>query len=352
MSDYYQQARSIEARLFPHKKISLGDLRQISDSVFDVNGVEINFSSQTVDTINHQIGTSKTQLSMVRNASGDVGEMNFRNFLSDATTFTNNKDVIIVASPETRSVVNVIIPKYEFITANQFFDFAAMFMDEAGYEFKKIEFIGDGRFDVMVYMQSLTPTIKQFAPGEDTITDGAYLHWTGDQIELGNVFTRLVCSNGAVATVNKHQSTLKAFNANEVRRIIELGKSRGLAEVGYQNYQNKALEAMSTQCSLAELQGLTAGLVSQRVGLDREMVDSILHTSNYEAHFESRGIDVKKQAKMIKTNLSAWDVFNILTAFATHTQLLQSESGKRSAVLRLANHFLQAERHIKNYIEY
>lgn len=288
---------------------------------------------------------------MVRNASGDVAQVNFRNFLSDASSVVYNKDVVIIASPETRHVVNVLIPRHEFIPPRQFFDFAQLFMDDAGYEFEKMEANSGGRFDIMIYMQSWVPTVRQFAPDEDTITDGAYLRWTGDQIELGNFYTRLVCTNGATDIVARKQSKLQSFTPSEVSRLITLAKSRTLPKIGFQTYEEKALEAMETHCSLAELKSLSHSLTGHNCGISPQTVDSFLPTRQYEKHFAARGIDVKQKARLIKTDLTAWDVFNRLTAFASHTTLLAPEDGARSHILNAASRFLQAERDIKHYIE-
>lgn len=352
MTNFTSQAQRIERQLFPHKMVRLGDLRQIDGSLFDLNGVDLVFEPSVIDSLNRRIGTSRTQLNMVRNASGDVVQVNFRNFLSDAATFTDNRDVVIIASPETRHIVNVVIPTHEFIPARQFFDFAQLFMDEAGYEFERMETSGSGRLDIMLYMQSRTPTVRQFAPGEDTITDGAYLHWTGDRIELGNFYKRLVCGNGAIATVKKKQTALLSFSPQEVCRMINLAKSRELPEIGFRTYAMKAVEAMDTQCSLAELQGLSAALTGRRTGLSQETVRSFLPTREYEEYFSARGVDIRRQGKLVKTDLTAWAVFNLLTAFASYTDRLAPEDGARGMILHAAMQFLQAERDIRHYIEY
>lgn len=352
MTDFTSQAERLERQLYPHKLVQLGDLRQIDGPLFDLNGIDLIFEPSVADTLNRHIGTSRTQLDMIRNASGDVGQVNFRNFLSDAATFSNNKDVVLIASPETLHVVNVLIPRHDFIPAHQFFDFAQLFMEESEYVYEKMEAQANGRFDIMLYMQSRTPTIKQFAPGEDTVTDGAYLRWTGDQIELGNYYTRLVCTNGATDTITNNQTKMHSFNPSEVHRMIELAKSRELPKIGFQSYEQKAIEAMETQCSLAELQSLSSVLTGPRIGLMPETVESLLPKRKYEEYFSTRGADIKRKSKLMKTDLTAWNVFNLLTAFATHTDELALEDGTRNAILNAAIQFLKTERDIKHYIEY
>lgn len=352
MTNFISQVERIEQLLFPHKQVSLGDLRQIDGPLFDLNGKELVFEPSVADTLNRQIGTSRRQLDLIRHASGDVGQVNFRNFLSDAVSFVHNKDVVLIASPDTHRVVNVLIPRHNFIPARQFFDFAQLLMDESGYEFEKMESRCDGRFDIMLYMQSRNPTIRQFAPGEDTVTDGAYLRWTGDQIELGNYYTRLVCTNGATDTVAKKQTKMHSFNPSEVHRMIDLAKSRELPKIGFQSYERKAIEAMATQCSLAELQGLSSYLTGRDAELLPEIVDSFLPTRKYEEYFAARGVDIKRNGKLIKTDLSVWAVYNTLTGFASHTDLIAPEDGARNTIRHAANRFLQAERDIKHYIEY
>ncbi len=352
MTDFNDRATLIEKKLFPHKKVALGDLRQIDGPLFDLNGLDLVFEPSVLNTLNRQIGTNRSQLDIVRNASGDEGEVNFRNFLSGATSLANNKEVVLIASPQTRNIVNVIIPRHDFIPARQFFDFAQLLMDEAGYEFEKIESLSGGNFDIMIYMQSRTPDIRRFAPDEDTISNGAYLHWTGDLVELGNYYTRLVCTNGATDTVTRQQAKLQSFNPAEVRRLISLAKSRELSEVGFRKYETKALEAMETECSLAELLGLQSILTGHRTAMSEEMVDSFLPTRKYKDYFNTRGIDTKRQGHLVKTDLTVWTVYNLLTAFATHTDLLSPDDGARSVILSAATDFLHADRDIKHYIEY
>ena len=83
-----------------------------------------------------------------------------------------------------------------------------------------------------------------------------------------------------------------------------------------------------------------------------ETVDAVLPTRKYEDYFRARGVDIKRQGRVVKTDLTVWAVFNLLTAFATHTDMFVPEDGTRSAILHTATSFLQAERDIKHYIEY
>lgn len=352
MKDFTSQAHKVEQQLYPHKIVSLGDLHQIEGALFDLNGIDIEFEPSVIDSLNRQIGTSRNQLDLVKNAAGDVGQVHFRNFLSDATTFARNKDVVIIASPVTRRVVNVIVPRHEFIPVQEFFNFAQMLMDEAAYDFERIESLGSGKFDITVFMQSRNPTVRAFAPGEEHITDGAYLHWTGDRIELGNYYTRLVCSNGATETITRKETKLQSFTPAEVHRMISLAKSRELPKVGFERYEQKALEAMETKCSLSELQKVSASLSGILKGISHATVDSLLPTRKYEEYFTSRGVDIKRQGRLVKTDLPVWTVFNILTAFATHTDMIAPEDGRRGEILRQAMQILLAERDIKHYIEY
>ena len=72
MTDFNDRATLIEKKLFPHKKVALGDLRQIDGPLFDLNGLDLVFEPSVLNTLNRQIGTNRSQLDIVRNASGDM----------------------------------------------------------------------------------------------------------------------------------------------------------------------------------------------------------------------------------------------------------------------------------------
>lgn len=352
MKSFDIEAKNAKSLIFPHKKIALDELRQIDGPIFELNGVDITFDHRVIDRLNAEIGTSRSQLQTVRNASGDTGEVNFRNYLSMARSLAERKEVVIMADPSSRKVVNVIIPKNDFIPIDQFFDFAGLFMEDAGYDFEQMRTSVAGEMEIIVYMQSLNPTVVEFAPGEETVTDGAFLRWTGDAIELGNLYTRQVCVNGMTETVERKRGTLTKFNPGEVKRIIMLAKSRELPTIGFEKYKQKALEAITTPCSLGELRLLHGRL--QRIGanLHPEVIDGIIPYIEYDNHFKSRGVDTKHQGPIIKTDITAWQLFNRLTDFASHTELLEQYDSTRHVIQNMATTFLKADRDIKQYIEY
>lgn len=352
MNNFELETKRAKNLIFPHKKIALDELRQIDGPLFELNGIDLTFDQRVIDKLNAEIGTSRRQLEIVRNASGNSGEVNFRNFLSVAQCLAQRKEVVIIADPTSKKIINVIIPKNDFIPIDQYFDFACILMEEAGYEYERMNTSLSGAMETNIYMQSQNPTTRQFAPGEETMIDGAFLQWTGDSIVLGNYYTRLICSNGATEIVERKRSTLTTFSPQEVKRIIKLARSRELQQIGFENYRKKALESMDTFCSLRELRSVSRRLVGSNTGLTEESVETIVPLKEYEEHFKSRGIDTKRQESVIKTGTTIWQLYNNLTDFASHTELLPYEDSTRHVIMNTASDFMKSKHDIQQYIEY
>lgn len=231
MTDFEIQAQQARERTLPHKTITLDRLRQIDDRLFDLDGMDVTLTPGAMDRLNTEIDISRSQLNVVKQASGDGADANFRNYMAMAQSITRQKEIVVVADPKTRTIVNLFAPQKQFITLDQFFDFVFIFMENAGYTFERMVSSDSGTLDNIVYMQNEHPTIDSFAPDEDTVTNGAFIRRSGDAIELGNYFTRLVCTNGMTQTVERQRGVMHTFNPQEARRLIEMADNDQLAAI-------------------------------------------------------------------------------------------------------------------------
>ncbi len=351
-SDFRMQRDAAKAALYPHKIVRLDEIEQVEDNVFSIRDVDVTLSDIAQIQLNRAIGTNEKQLKMVRDFSGNVGEANFRNYLSVAKNQKDAKEIVLIASPSEQVVTDVIIPKHDFIPIDTFFDFAEMLMDGNNIRPERVRYSRNGIMDVMIYMQSETPVIQAFAPNEDFITDGSYLRWTGYSIEFGNYFVRLICTNGQTQEINESRSRIYTLQGEDVNRMMKLAMSKETIANGFIRFQRLALEAMDTQVSLRELGHLYRGLIGQKVQLSIESANEIAPYNDMVNYFETRGTDITGREQLIKTNLSWWQLYNNLTQFATHTDLLAEDDIRRTAIHQMAMQGLASKHDIKNYIEY
>lgn len=352
MTEFEIQAQQARERTLPHKTITLDRLHQIDGRLFDLDGMDVTLTPGAMDRLNTEIGISRSQLNVVRQASGDGADANFRNYMAMAQSITRQKEIVVVADPTTRTIVNLFVPRKQFIPLDQFFDFVSIFMENAGYTFERMVSSDSGTLDNIVYMQNEHPIIDSFAPDEDTVTNGAFIRWSGDAIELGNYFTRLVCTNGMTQTVERQRGVMHTFNPQEARRLIEMANDNQLAYNGFEHFRQKALQAIDTYCSLRELRTISNRLTGPGAKITQQIAEAIVPLREYDEHFTQRGIDTKRYGSIIKTDITVWQLYNILTDFASHASTLHAGDALRHTVNTIAATFLNSTHDIKQYIEY
>lgn len=109
---------------------------------------------------------------------------------------------------------------------------------------EKVESSTINDMDVVVYLQNKNPQIVQFAPQEEFISNGAYLHWNGVSIEVGNYYVRLICTNGQTQSVRHKDASIFTLQEADVSRLLQTAMSDEVMMAGFHKFQTKALEAM------------------------------------------------------------------------------------------------------------
>lgn len=351
LQSFRQKRQQYREQIFPHKIVRLDELRQVDDTLFEIDGQDITLGRGAIRTLTREIGSSARQIDTVRGASGTGGVANFRNYLSAAQGMMCERHAVLLADPGKKEVVDIIIPKKDFMPIDQFFDFAEFFMDATDTYPEKVEASLEGKMDVMVYLQSNHPETTSFAPGEDFISNGLFLKWTGDTVSLGNYFVRLVCSNGNTRQENRQLTTSYTLSTNDVNRLVQQACSQQMQEHNVELFKQRALSAQDSFASLRELRAPWSWL-NKNLTLADEVVSEIVPYTEYEQHFATRGINTKQLEAQIKTDITIWQLFNNLTQFATHTTLLAPDDVKRNDIGNMAFNLLTTKHDITNYIEY
>lgn len=344
--------RTAQESIFPHKIVRLDQISQLEEDVFSVDGLDIKMTPRATKKLNTLIGTTNRQLRTVRNFSGGMGQSNFRNYLSVAISANEEKNIVILADPNSQVISNVIVPKVDFIPVDMFFDFAELFIEETHSVIEKMQHSLNGDMDIILYFKHQYPMIKSIADGEDFETNGFFLHWNGAKVEVGNYYTRLVCTNGQIEECRTAQSKIFSLQPESISSLLNFAKSDSLFKIGFSHFEQKVKRAITTKASLNELHFVSDNLAGHSIGLPSQLVESL---SGYEANkgmFERLGADVRSYSSLMKTDSTIWTIYNKLTAFATHTELLEKSDIKRKAINNVAIKLLQKDYDIKNYIEY
>ncbi len=352
LTAFRQQASAVKKGISPYKIIRLDELNRVEEDVYSMGGVDVRLTPRAQLSLDSAIGTTEKQLKIVKGCSGNQGQANFHNYLSVASNIFQEKQIVLIADKESRTVTDVIVPKEEFIPVEAFFDFTEMFVDYTHTEVEKMERSLEGDMDIHVYLQPSNPKVVSLGKGEDFIPDAMYLRWNGTSIELGNYFIRLVCTNGQTMRIDRKEAVIYSMKQEGVGKLLELASSGEIMGKGFLQFREKALEAMGTAVSLRELRTAYSELKGPGIGLPMQVAASIAPYQACKTHFNRRGISVAGREKRVKTDLTWWRFYNNLTNFATHTDCLAPDDNTRGRIIRMAMRRICDIHDIKTYVEY
>lgn len=348
-TDYLQVKEDFIMQLAPHKEVELTEIQHESDQLYSIDGVEVPASRRFADSYDTIIGIKPKQKALVRNASGETGLSNYRNYQSVAISIQKPQKVLIVASPESRQLTEVIPIVEEYIAPTLFFDFAEMVAHETGYEIVKVNYSPLGNIQATITFQSRDVRPTLFLPGEDFLLDGFYLTWTPASLSAGHYYERLVCSNGQTEQESQLDSEVYRLGPEEMRTTIALLKSNDFKQMGIESFRGLISTAYESRISLAEMRSCQKTLISLGVG-KKVAEEQIPYGKVCESYQKAGKYDADKE-RIIKGEGTLWDAYNVLTEFATHTTLWTPEDHRRISLMNKATNMLRKKPDIVSYIE-
>ena len=317
-------------------------------NVYRVEGTEVLVNDMVSKQLDKIIGFTPKQAKVIKNASGESGVRDFRNYLATAGSMMTPISIALIANPSSRTVSGLVPIKDDPITSDSFFDFLDLFMDKNQLVPVRYEMAYDIAAGLTLFLDSLNPDVRQIAPGEDFLINSYYLKWNLGQIELGRYYERIVCSNGQTETVRHKEARVTSIRKEKIGGILELPRNDGLLTSSFDRFSGKARESMAVKASMAELK-----LVSEK--LDAYLVDSrsamaIAPYCDELQQYANAGYDCsKEQLKSMKASMSVWELYNGVTDFASNNQTWSDDDNRRGMLQGEALRFLMRDRDIRNY---
>lgn len=348
-SDFQRSKQQFTQGLWPQKTIQLNELLHVGENVYSIGGTEIVASSVFTDTYDHIIGINQHQKKMVKDASGETGLTNYRNYINVASSIQKTKSVVVIASPESRELTDIIPLVDEYISPTLFFDFAEMMAEEIDYMISDAKFNNTGRPCITFTYTNPQSHPHSFGAGEDFLMDGFYLTWTPSQVELGHYYERLVCSNGQTVSEERKDAIVYNLSLNEIRRIIDLVKNKRFIANGIEQFGRLFTRASESRISLAEMGRAQKILIAE--GVDREQAEKLIPYEDVRTSYEHAGYNERSKEHLMKGEGTIWDVYNALTQFATHTPRWEHQDYRRVNVMNGAVSLLKKKPDIVNYID-
>lgn len=199
-------------------------------------------------------------------------------------------------------------------------------------------------------MRPVKEKFMEFAKGDEFLFNGLYFRWTPGEIALGNYYIRLVCSNGQTQTSQNAISKIAAPTIENFHKLLELNADSDPIKRNVEKMLESAKQSMNTKASVRELGAAVNILKQQHVNdEDANQIIPYLETKNLykDAGYE---VDTEHMA-LAKSNKTVWELYNMLTYFATHNKVWSPQDIKRTNLMESSMNFLLRKRDIVEHYD-
>lgn len=107
---------------------------------------------------------------------------------------------------------------------------------------------------------------------------------------------------------------------------------------------------MDTRASMQELKSVSALL--EKFGLEADEAEKVAPYRKEVQEYATSGYDINRNnAATALASMTVWNLYNSVTAFASHNDIWPEDDGRRMELGGAAVRFLYRERDIKNYTD-
>ena len=329
-----------------YREVDKNEIVALDESHYRIGSATVELTPSMVGNIDRYFGILPKQSKMAQDSFGGSGIANLRNFFAQASQHDKER-IVLVGNTHDRKITRVHKTSHHLIPPETFFDFAEMFMDHNHYEPESVEY--DDGSAVSIRMKAPEPKVIEVAPDDAIVDNGLWLRWNPTEIAFGNYYVRLVCSNGSTETTeSKLLRTHSLEDQTTLTQMLNISSDQSQLKRNRIRMLENAKEAIHTQASLREL-GIGARLL-QRSGMEEQNVAQLIPYQENIARYEQAGFPVgMREQSLTVSDMSVWQLFNILTAFATHNQLWPAHDTRRSELMAQSVGLLNQKRDIQKY---
>ena len=346
-NEFNQIKQEVLARPVCYRELEAREIVALGENHYSVGNATFEVEPVVAGKIDHFAGIKQGQSRIAQDSYGDHGLTNLRNFFGQAEAKAS-KRIVLAADIQTRQIVDAIPIRDRMITPEAFFDFAEMFMDKNNYLPDNVEYRVNGGGRISILMNPVTEQIMEYAPGDEFVSNGAYLVWTPGEVNLGNYYKRLVCSNGSIRTSHHEIATAYSPENANMEKLLNVTTESEPFKKNTERMLVSARQAMQTSASVHELK--EAVKILNKHGLEDGDANQIIPYQRIKSEYENAGylLDSVQECQAM-SDKTMWEVFNLLTFFATHNKVWAPQDIRRTSVMESSMNLLLRERDIKEY---
>ena len=180
------------------------------------------------------------------------------------------------------------------------------------------------------------------------MTNGMWFRWNLGEVEAGNYYMRMICSNGHMVRSERKIAHSYQLNDTNISKMLALPRTEFIT-AGFDKLRTNALLAMRTEASMGEVR-MVDKLLS-RYGVEQDIANEIAPYEQLLGMYQAAGYDVQYfPINQARSGINMWELVNRLTAFASHTPVWEAEDNRRSGLMMESVKLLNRPRDIKEYI--
>ena len=306
------------------------------DNYYCVGDTSIMVSPEVQNQLDKLIGLTTIQRKGMEEAYGPDTVANLRNSLAMANCVEKAKNFALVANSQKLMVDGIVPLKDQIIPMESYFNLLEMFVDKHSYDIEELEL-------------PIHPQYDAFFGDDEFLTNGFYIKWNLGEIEIGNYYVRLVCSNGAIETKEHALARVHNMDDQRIRELIYSPNNSSLIKHNLNRIKEVAVIASQTPASLSEVYCGKKLLI--RHGTPEDLAEQLMPYAQLLEKYAEYGYGNHLPVTRAKSNVKMWDLYNNLTEFASHTSMWNANDNRRTSLMQESVRLLQKKRDIQPYYD-
>ena len=331
----------------PYIVMDKNELITEGENFYNIRGVSVMVTPNVQNRLDQLIGLSPRQREGVKQAYGNDVVMNLRNSFAMANCVDRPKKFALIANPDRNIVDGIVSLANDAIPMQYFFDILEMLADKHGYEVEQIEGSSNAVYGITVRLMPVHPQHDAPFSNDEFVTNGLYMKWNLGEIEVGNYYLRLVCSNGQMQLSENSLERIHRIDDKKIMEVINSPNNPKLMTRNWESFKHALVTANNTPASLSEVHSGKNLLL--RHGAPEDLAEQLMPYSRLLEMYETNGLHIS--AKQAKSNINMYDLFNRLTDFASHNQLWEQTDNRSSSLMQQSMQLLLRKRDIQTYYD-
>lgn len=337
------------AEQLPYRTVEPQELISTGENSYTLNGLELSVKPEICVQIDTYMGVTSQQSKSVTDTFGSDGIRDFRNYLALSNSRERAGKLALIADPRKREIVKVMPLKREAIPAEAFFDFLEMFMNDNGYLPQQFYVSPSRQGEIIVNLISNNPTFDEFASNEEFMTNGIWMRWNLGEVEMGNYFIRMVCTNGMMQEVKNKIAHTYTLDDKSIANMLSAPQIPQFIGGNFETLRLNALAAMNTEASLLEVK-YAKGLLTA-CNVEAEEAEELAPYEDLSSKYEMQGYSASKdKIALYRSGINMWELYNRLTSFASHNTIWERDDNRRTNLMFSSTKLLTRKRDIQQYV--